>query len=450
MKKLTPEEKLVIVHRYFNEPVSYRELEKITGIDNSTLRYWVKLYEYHGCQAFNHPYTNYPPAFKLEVVQCIEDRNYSIREAAALFHIPHFSMARRWLNKWREGGPLALEDQGKGTSIMPKKKKPAKDPSLAHLDPETREELERLRMENAYLKKLFSLSSKGHRISQKQKAQVIYELRPTFSVNALAEIAQIPRSTYYDIIAKRKRLDPDRKWKRRIRVIYKAHDKRYGYRRISDTLNAKGYKINHKKVLRLMQEMGIKSLVSPKQYKSYKGKVGETADNHLNREFTADKPNQKWVTDITEIKILGEKLYLSPILDLYNGEIVAYNVASRQLFSLVEGMLDKALPLLQPEDQLLLHSDQGWHYQMKPYQETLKEHNVTQSMSRKGNCHDNSVMENFFGIMKKELLYYKDFTSVAHFKQELDEYIDYYNNERMKARLKTSPVLYRKKLEEAA
>lgn len=266
----------------------------------------------------------------------------------------------------------------------------------------------------------------------------------------LVKIAQIPRSTYYDLTGKMNQPDPDRKWKRRIRVIYEAHEKRYGYRQITDTLKAKGYGINHKKVLRLMQELGIKSHVRPKKYHSYKGKVGRTAENHLNREFKAKKPNQKWVTDITEIKLFGEKLYLSPVLDLFNGEIVSYNIGSSQVYSLVRDMLDEAFNHVSKGDDLLLHSDQGWHYQMKEYQDSLKEHNITQSMSRKGNCHDNAVIENFFGIMKSELLYYKEFTSVEHFKQELDNYIHYYNHIRMKSRLKTSPVLYRKQLENTA
>lgn len=158
MKRFTPEKKLDIVQRYINEPVSYRDLEKDIGIDNSTLRYWVKLYQYHGNQAFHHPYTKYSPAFKLEVVQFIEETDYSIREASAIFHIPDFSIVRRWMEKWRKGGALALENQGKGTFTMAnkKKKKTQKKPSPS-LDAETKDELEYLRAENAYLKKLWAL-----------------------------------------------------------------------------------------------------------------------------------------------------------------------------------------------------------------------------------------------------------------------------------------------------
>ncbi|MFQ3546695.1 IS3 family transposase, partial [Halobacillus rhizosphaerae] len=187
-----------------------------------------------------------------------------------------------------------------------------------------------------------------------------------------------------------------------------------------------------------------------KKYKSYKGKVGKTAENHLNREFTAEKPHQKWVTDITEFKLFGEKLYLSPILDLYNGEIITYTLGSRPTYSLVGEMLEKGLKYLSDNQELLMHSDQGWHYQMRQYRVRLEEAGITQSMSRKGNCFDNAVIENFFGIMKSELLYYKEFESVEHFKIELEKFIINYNHKRIKSKLRMSPVQYREKLQEIA
>ncbi|MGG0815182.1 IS3 family transposase, partial [Paenibacillus alvei] len=167
-------------------------------------------------------------------------------------------------------------------------------------------------------------------------------------------------------------------------------------------------------------------------YRSYKGTIGKIAPNVLDRNFHAKKPNEKWVTDITEFKLFGEKLYLSPVL------------GARPTYSLVSEMLDQAFKSLSKEDELLLHSDQGWHYQMKQYQHALKIRGITQSMSRKGICYDNAVMENFFGIMKSEFLYLNEFASVDHFKQELARYIDYYNHKRIKAKLKgMSPVQYR-------
>lgn len=240
------------------------------------------------------------------------------------------------------------------------------------------------------------------------------------------------------------RPDPDADLKHEIKEIYDEHEGRYGYRRIRDELSDRGKKVNHKKVQRIMKALGLKSLVRMKKYKSYKGAVGKIAPNILNRQFTAGKPNEKWVTDITEFKLFGEKLYLSPVLDLYNGEIITYTIGSRPTYSLVADMLKLAFERLPEEHSLLMHSDQGWHYQMKKYREALQERGVTQSMSRKGNCHDNAVIENFFGIFKSEFLYLKEFESIEHFKEELDKYMDYYNNKRIKSKLKgMSPIKYR-------
>jgi putative transposase len=229
-----------------------------------------------------------------------------------------------------------------------------------------------------------------------------------------------------------------------ISTIYHDHKRRYGYRRITLELRNQGFLINHKTVQRLMKELGLKSLVRMKKYRSYKGNVGKIAPNILKRDFIATKPNEKWVTDVTEFHLFGEKLYLSPVLDLYNGEIIAYNIQSRPTYELVSKMLDKSVTCLSEGDAPLLHSDQGWHYQMKQYSYALKQHGITQSMSRKGNCLDNAVIENFFGLLKSELLYIQEFDSMEHFKSELEQYIDYYNHKRIKEKLKgLSPVQYR-------
>ncbi|RNB77219.1 IS3 family transposase, partial [Brevibacillus fluminis] len=276
------------------------------------------------------------------------------------------------------------------------------------------------------------------------KAQVVFELRTEFPVKALLKLAGIPRSTYYYYVKSIGRPDKHAELKTLIQAIYHEHKARYGYRRITHELRNLGYLVNHKKVQRLMKKLGLKSMVRMKKYRSYKGNVGKTAPNLLNRNFQAEKPNEKWVTDITEFKLFGEKLYLSPMLDLFNGEIIAYTVDSRPRYSLVSKMLEQACKRLTDKDNLLIHSDQGWHYQMSSYRQVLKEKNITQSMSRKGNCYDNAVIENFFGILKSEFLYMQEFENVEHFKQELAKYIDYYNNKRIKIKLKgLSPVQYR-------
>jgi putative transposase len=265
------------------------------------------------------------------------------------------------------------------------------------------------------------------------------------------KIAKLPRSTYYHLVQSWDEPDTDRKWKRRIQFIYRRHGGRLGYRRITDTLQEKGYVINKKKVYRIMKELGLQCIVRMKKYKSFKGEVGKAAPNILNRNFRADKPNQKWVTDITEFKLFDQKLYLSPILDLFNGEIITYTLQSRPTFDLVATMLKRGLVNVSKDDELLIHSDQGWHYRIPRYQRILQENNITQSMSRKGNCYDNAVMENFFGILKSEFLHLQSFESIEHFKDELEKYIYYYNHLRIKSRLKRkTPVSYRAAYEFAA
>src|SRR4030095_1016442 len=146
------------------------------------------------------------------------------------------------------------------------------------------------------------------------------------------------------------------------------------------------------------------------------GEYGKTAPNILSRNFKALQPNQKWATDITEFNVSGKKLYLSPIIDLFNQEIISYELSERPNFNQVVAMLKKSFKKLNVQDKLILHSDQGWQYQMKQYQQLLKEKGITQSMSRKGNCLDNAIIENFFGILKSELFYIKKFTSVNQLK----------------------------------
>jgi len=201
---------------------------------------------------------------------------------------------------------------------------------------------------------------------------VIQILRQEFSLALLLSIAQLPRATYY--YHARKQTVPDKYEEARsaISAIYHENKGRYGYRRITLALHSRGFLLNHKTVQRLMKEAGLICRVRMKKYKSYKGEVGETAPNLLERHFEAGKPNQKWVTDVTEFSIYGQKLYLSPILDLCSRDIVSYAISDRPTLSMVIEMLDKAFERIPDGTNLILHSDQGWHYQHKQYQRILK------------------------------------------------------------------------------
>lgn len=252
-------------------------------------------------------------------------------------------------------------------------------------------------------------------------------------------IAQLPRATFYYYLKRQNRPDKYETVKAEITAIYHENKGRYGYRRITIELYKRGIPLNHKTVQRLMKELGLVCRVRMKKYRSYKGEVGKIAPNLLNRDFYAEKPNQKWVTDVTEFNLFGQKLYLSPILDLHSSDLVSYTISEHPVLSMVTSMLNKAFEHISDDTKLILHSDQGWQYQHKQYQRMLAEKGIRQSMSRKGNCLDNAVMENFFGLLKSELLYLQKFESMDHFKRELVEYLDYYNNHRIKAKLKGLP-----------
>lgn len=270
------------------------------------------------------------------------------------------------------------------------------------------------------------------------------ELRHKFDLALLLDLTNMARSSFYYHQKQIGLPDKYQEIKELIKAIYQSHKGRYGYRRITDELQNKAIIINHKTVLRLMKILGLKSVIRVKKYKSYKGENGKIAPNILQRQFKAEAPNQKWATDITEFNVSGTKLYLSPIIDMFNQEIISYELTERPVFNQVVMMLKKAFKKIPDNTKLILHSDQGWQYQMSHYQHLLKEKGIIQSMSRKGNCLDNAIIENFFGTLKSELFYLKKYKSVDQLKKEIREYIVYYNNERIKSNLnKMSPIKYR-------
>lgn len=273
---------------------------------------------------------------------------------------------------------------------------------------------------------------------------MIQKLRHSYSLDMLLCIAQLPRATFYYHLKQQGKPDKHAAARAAITAIYHENKGRYGYRRITSELRSSGFALNHKTVQQLMKEQGLICRVRMKKYKSYKGEIGKIAPNWLERNFEAEKPNQKWVTDVTEFALFGQKLYLSPILDLCSRDIVSYSFSDKPVLSMVTEMLEKACLQIPDGTNLILHSDQGWQYQHKQYQSILRKKGICQSMSRKGNCLDNAVIENFFGLLKSELLYLQEFESMEHFKQELVDYLDYYNNRRSKAKLKgLPPALHR-------
>lgn len=223
--------------------------------------------------------------------------------------------------------------------------------------------------------------------------------------------------------------------------IFYENKERYGFKRITAELRNRGYLINHKKVLRLMTKMGLRAIRRKEKYHSYIGEVGSLADNIIHRNFIANGPNQKWSTDVSQFNCPFGKCYLSPILDMYCGDIVAYDLSLSPNLEQINKMLNIAFTKYPNLEGLIFHSDQGWQYQHKQYHDRLKDMGIKQSMSRKGNCFDNCIIESFFGTMKNEMFYghEKEFKTFEQFSLAVKQYIDYYNNSRIKSKTKWMP-----------
>ena len=200
-----------------------------------------------------------------------------------------------------------------------------------------------------------------------------------------------------------------------------------------------------------MAQLNLKSTVRIKKYRSYRGESGTVAPNVLERDFSATQPDEKWVTDVTEFKVKEQKVYLSPVVDLFTQEVVAYRVAKNACLPLVTDMLAEAISKLKPNSKPIIHSDQGWQYRHRQYQKKIAESGLTQSMSRKGNCLDNAVAENFFALLKTEMYHNQSFEDADALIEQIKEYIEYYNTKRIKVKLKgLTPIEYRTQALKAA
>jgi len=313
------------------------------------------------------------------------------------------------------------------------------------------------------LKKTPSLSSRTSEPSNEEKVKTINELRHRFPLADLLRICRIAKSSYYyGLKALKTKESKDKELRDKILEIYQKSHCRYGFKRITLVLNnGSNEPINHKRVQRIMHELGIFGIQGKNgKYHSYKNDNGEHKENLLlekeideenhrttfKRHFETTGPNQKWTTDVSEFKHKDGKLYLSPILDMFDGSIISYDISLHPDFSQTKRMIDKAFKQYDNLEGLIFHSDQGWQYQMKQYGLWLKSRGIKQSFSRKGNCMDNSLMENFFGILKNEMYYGHEyeFKTIDELKKAIEEYIKWYNEERINVKRKgLSPLEYR-------
>ena len=447
------------IYQKYCEGYSSCWLSKEYGIDDSKIRYLCRVVDKHGLDAILHKYTNYSPELKLSAINRVLSDGEAIKAVAIDIGLPTDSILSQWIKSYIENGYNVITKKKGRPSTRDKEKENSRragegerTPSRATVEEDYRERI---------IKKTASLSSRGRKEEKEQLTEAVTELRQELkcsldfileTINSNDSLPNLPRSDYYYW---KNRIDPDTKnsdLMNAITAIYTDNHKRYGYRRITLQLKNEGWTVNHKAVKRLMSKLKLYGVTPKAKYKSYKGDFNGTVDNKLLykrvdtkkhrteyiRDFSTSGVNEKWTTDVSEFHIAAGKLYLSPILDMYNREIVSYNISRSPSYVQIKDMLKKAFDRFDDLSNLIFHSDQGWQYQMFHYHKELRERGITQSMSRKGNCLDNSPMENFFGKMKNEMFYGHEyeFKTLEQLQKAMEEYIEYYNNERIQVKLK--------------
>ena len=434
-------------------------LSKEYGIESSKIRYMCRLVDKHGLEAIWHKFTKYSSDNKLVAIKRVLENGESVESVAVDLGLAADGILRQWIKSYIDNGYNVVTKKKGRPSTRGKEKEDGRraeegerTPSRAAVEEDRRSRI---------LKKIVCLNSRGRKEEKEQLTEAVTELRQELkcsldfileTINSNDLLPSLPRSDYYYW---KNRIDPDVKnsdLMDAITTIYTDNHKRYGYRRITLQLKNEGWMVNHKTVKRLMSKLNLYGITPRAKYKSYKGDFNGTVDNKLLykrvdtkkhktvyiRDFSTTNVNEKWTTDISEFHIAAGKLYLSPILDMHNREIISYNISTSPSYSQITDMLNKAFNKFDDLSNLTFHSDQGWQYQMFRYHKALRERGITQSMSRKGNCLDNSPMENFFGKMKNEMFYGHEyeFKTLEQLQQAMENYIDYYNNERIQVKLK--------------
>ncbi|ETD93298.1 IS3 family transposase [Streptococcus pseudopneumoniae] len=422
--KLSYEDK-VQIYELRKQGQSFKQLSKRFGVDVSGLKYMVKLIDRYGIEIVKKGKNrHYSSKLKQEMMDKVLLEGCSQRSVSLDYALPNQGMLSFWLAQYKKNGYTIVE------------KTRERVPESGECHPKK-------------VKRTLIEGGKRER-RERRKTEIVQELMTEFSLDLLLKAIKLARSTYYYHLKQLDKPDKDQELKAEIQSIFIEHKGNYGYRRIYLELRNRGYLVNHKRVQGLMKVLNLQAKMRQKRkYSSHKGDVGKKAENLIQRQFEGSKTMEKCYTDVTEFAIPAstQKLYLSPVLDGFNSEIIAYNLSTSPNLEQVKTMLEQAFTEKHYENTIL-HSDQGWQYQHDSYHRFLESKGTQASMLRKGNSQDNGMMESFFGILKSEMFYgyEKTFKSLNQLEQAIIDYIDYYNNKRIKVKLKgLSPVQYRTK-----
>ncbi len=419
--KLTYDDK-VQIYELRKQGYSLEKLSNKFGINNSNLRYMIKLIDRYGIEFVKKGKNRYYfPDLKQEMINKVLHEGWTKDRVSLEYGLPSRTILLNWLAQYKKNGYTIVE------------KTRERVPEIGECHP----------------KKVKRTPIEGGK-RERRKTEIVQELMTEFSLDLLLKAIKLARWTYYYHLKQLDKPDKDQELKAEIQSIFIEHKGNYGYRCIHLELRNRGYLVNHKRVQGLIKVLNLQAKMRQKRkYSSHKGDVGKKAENLIQGQFEGSKTMEKCYTDVTEFAIPAstQKLYLSPVLDGFNSEIIAYNLSTSPNLEQVQTMLEQAFTEKHYENTIL-HSDQGWQYQHDSYHRFLESKGIQASMSRKGNSPDNGMMESFFGILKSEMFYgyEKSFQSLKQLEQAIIDYIDYYNNKRIKVKLKgLSPVQYRTK-----
>ncbi|WP_000778383.1 IS3 family transposase [Streptococcus pneumoniae] len=419
--KLSYDDK-VQIYELRKQGYSLEKLSNKFGINNSNLRYMIKLVDRYGIEFVKKGKNRYySPDLKQEMINKVLHEGWTKDKVSLEYGLPSRTILLNWLAQYRKNGYTIVE------------KTRGRAPESGECHP----------------KKVKRTPIEGGK-RERRKTEIVQELMTEFSLDLLLKAIKLARWTYYYYLKQLDKPDKDQELKAEIQSIFIEHKGNYGYRRIYLELRNRAYLVNHKRVQGLMKVLNLQAKMRQKRkYSSHKGDVGKKAENLIQGQFEGSKTMEKCYTDVTEFAIPAstQKLYLSPVLDGFNSEIIAYNLSTSPNLEQVQTMLEQAFTEKHYENTIL-HSDQGWQYQHDSYHQFLEGKGIQASMSRKGNSQDNGMLESFFGILKSEMFYgyEKSFQSLKQLEQAIVDYIDYYNNKRIKVKLKgLSPVQYRTK-----